>query len=99
MNALLVYVSNVARTRPCSLTEGLRTLQSFELISISACQHACFAGLSAFQHARACGPRLSALQLSHVHVLADMLTREGASLSVLTRRRSRRADKRRRSRS
>jgi hypothetical protein len=36
---------------------------------------------------------LSAFQLSHVHVLAEMLTSEGVSPSVLTRRQRRRADK------
>jgi len=53
----------------------------------------------ACQHATPFGLRLSALQLSHGQVLAEMLTSEGVSPSVLTRRQRRRADKRRRSRS
>jgi hypothetical protein len=47
----------------------------------TAFQHACFAGLSAFQHAPAFGCRLSAFQLL---VLAEVLISEGVSLSVLT---------------
>jgi hypothetical protein len=46
----------------------------------TAFQHACFAGLSAFQHAPAFGCRLSAFQLL---VLAEVLISEGVSLSVL----------------